>query len=299
MIIVPRKISNSEVGTWLSCRRKYYYKFDLNITPIKTGVALGRGVMFHAAMEAFNKNYINTKNFNDAKLVGMIYIKDQLANVSEYEQSTTMDVYRIYENYMGVLQERINEWDILEAEEDYDMPINEHYSMPMRLDLLIRERATDEICLVDYKTCYDFWSEDQIALSPQAAKYIGSLRTNGKLVDKLILEQVRYRSIKDPSPEQLFRRTTIRPSVAKIRNVLRDHITASNSITQYRNLEADQRDNLATRVMNPMICKGCEVRELCKSELDGGSIDYMIATDYKKNSYGYNQVARENVLELL
>ena len=298
--MTTRKISNSEVGTWLSCRRKYYYRFDLLLEPKKLSHSLQRGILFHLAMESFNIAYMEdrNKNFNDAAFKGASLIQAQFLNYETYDSEIAVDCLRIYNIYMQILEQRIDEWEILEAEQQHDLPINESYSMPIKLDLLVRERSTGEIALVDYKTCYDFWSDDQIALSAQASKYIGALRNDGIRVDKLFLEQIRYRKIKDPTMDQLFRRTTVKPGSAKIRNVMADHITASNSIIQYRALPDAQRNQLATRVLNPMVCKGCEVRDLCKSELDGGDIGYAIQVGYKKNTYDYNQIA-PNVLEEL
>lgn len=284
-----RKISNSEVSTWLTCRRQYYYRFDLNVQPFKFGSALSRGILFHSAMEAFNKVYIDKKSFELAFNAGSTRIGQELNNTQEYNYEDVLDCKRIFNNYMNVLRARIGEWRILETEQKYELPINEQFSMPMRLDVLIEEVATGATCLVDYKTCYNFWTENQITLSPQAAKYVGALRANGKQVDKLILEQVRYRTIKSPSSDQLFRRTFITPSNAKIRNVFRDHIVASNSISQYRDLSAETRESIATRTLNPMICNGCTVKDLCMAELDGGDIRYLLQNDYKQNTYDYNQ----------
>lgn len=295
---MTRKISNSEVGTWLTCRQKYYWKFDRNLTPNKAPDALSRGILFHLAMEHFNKQYIQSQKFFSARLAGEEVITYQLSRGIEYNLDIVIDTKRIYDNYMGILEHRINEWEILEAEQSYDLPINDQYSMPIKIDLLVREKATGEIALVDYKTCYDFWSDDQIALSAQAPKYIGVLRNSGQKVDKLILEQIRYRKIKEPTGDQLFRRTSIVPSNAKLRNVLSDHIVASNSIVQYRMLHETQRKQLASRTLNPMVCKGCEVRELCKTELDGGNVDYLIQVDFRTNDYGYNQI-QPDVLEVL
>lgn len=296
--MTTRKISNSEVGTWLSCRRKYYYRFDLLLEPKKLSHSLQRGILFHLAMEKFNIKFMETKDFKFAQSWGEQIIQDQFLNYETYDTEVAVDCLRIYNIYMQILEQRIDEWEILEAEQQHDLPINDSYSMPIKLDLLVRERSTGDIALVDYKTCYDFWSDDQIALSAQAPKYIAALRNAGIKVDKLLLEQIRYRKIKEPTQDQLFRRTPIKPGTAKIRNVMQDHITASNSISQYRALPDAQRNELATRVLNPMLCKSCEVRDLCKSELDGGDIGYAIQVGYKKNTYDYNQIA-PNVLEEL
>ena len=50
-----RNISNSEVSTWLSCRNKYRYAFDLDLEPKKRSDPLTRGTIGHDALDVYYK----------------------------------------------------------------------------------------------------------------------------------------------------------------------------------------------------------------------------------------------------
>jgi hypothetical protein len=46
-LVDTRRISNSEVSTWLTCQQRYYYEFDLKLAPIHNTEALSRGILGH------------------------------------------------------------------------------------------------------------------------------------------------------------------------------------------------------------------------------------------------------------
>jgi hypothetical protein len=54
-LVDTRRISNSEVSTWLTCQQRYYYEFDLKLAPIHNTEALSRGILGH---EVLAKYYI-------------------------------------------------------------------------------------------------------------------------------------------------------------------------------------------------------------------------------------------------
>lgn len=281
-----RRISNSEVGSWLSCKAKYRFAFDMKLEKIDKGDALTRGILGHELLEKYyslikagmghDHAVRNTKDYLSAK------------HPDKLTDPITLDLLRVLDGYWAFWQGNPN-WKILRVEESFDLHISEQFTMPIRLDLLVKEVETGLIYLVDHKFCYDFWTEDDIALNPQFAKYVGALRANRIQVDGCILNQIRYRKLKDPSPVNLYKHTIVKPSGAKIRNTIKDHITASLEITDYRNKEVADREVLATKVLNKMVCRGCEYKNLCSAELDGGEIDFLIENEYRPNSYDYNK----------
>lgn len=281
-----RRISNSEVSTWLSCQRKYYYEFDLNLEPNQQGSALSRGVLFHDVLAIYYSALKDGIKHDDAVIVARRHLQSYLANTS-FAMETVTEVDRLLHGYWNFYKGD-PDWEILDVERGYDLALTNEYEYSLRFDLLIRNRKTGEIILVDHKTAYDFWSEDDLALSPQFPKYIGSLRANGVHVDKAILNQVRTRSIKNPSPEQLFRRTVDKPSLAKIQNAMREQVIVSEQIVKHRSLPLEVRAANSVRTLNKQVCKYCDAKPLCMSEYDGGDVTHMIANDFKQRTYGYN-----------
>lgn len=292
-----RRISNSEAQSWNQCKTQYRYAHDMAIAPKRYGQALSKGILFHEAIAKYYETIrdmpIGSAGYSliEAKRV----IQRELAKEDEFSFEICVETMKLLENY-NARYSNDPQWEILEVESSYDLEISPDYTMPMRLDLLVRDKATDEVLLVDTKTCYNFFSDTKIALYGQIPKYVGALRANGHMVNGMLLNQVRTRPIKDPTPDQLWKRQKVSPSTAKIRRVLHEHILISEEITKYRELPDAVRPVVTTRALNDVICNMCSFKDLCMSELDGGNIDNIINTEYRTNPYNYNVT---DMMELL
>lgn len=286
-----RRISNSEVATWNTCKRKYYYEFDLALEPKVTGGALGRGVLLHEILAGYYGVLKDGASHEEAVRIARQGLQQYLAN-DAFGMETVMEVDRLLQGYWAHYQGD-PDWIIMEVEKGYDLEFTDEYQYALRLDLLVRSKSTGHVILVDHKTCYDFWTADDLDLNPQFPKYLGSLRSNGISVDKAMLNQIRTRKLKAPGPDDLFRRTIQVPSNAKIAESLKEQVIASQEIVAHRLLPLEVKKNTSLRVLNKQVCKYCNVRPLCMSEYDGGDITHMVANDYKARTYGYNDPTEE------
>lgn len=295
---IMRRISNSEVQTWNTCQNQYRYAFDMAIAPKRYGPALGKGILFHDAIAKYYLCIANGGSINQALVEAQKIVTMELIKNDEYGADVCAEVNRLligYSAYYGIDPQ----WEIIEVEQSYDMPMNDQYTMPMRLDLLVRDRATHEILLVDHKTCYNFFTDRKIALYGQIPKYTGALRINGRNVNGVLLNMIRTRTIKAPTPDQLWKRQKVLPSSAKIRNVLKEHILSCEDITAYRAKPDIIRPQAARKILNDVVCGMCPFADLCMSELDGGDITYALKADFRANPYNYNPASDINVLEML
>ena len=288
-----RKISNSETATWLQCRKKYYYEFDLELEPNVRGQALGRGIMLHDVLANYYENRVDGKSHDASVEAANTHLSAYMQNPG-YSLDTVLEVKGLLAGYWGFYSNDEG-WEILEIEQAKELPLTDDFLYSLRFDLLVRERATGKVALVDHKTTYDFWSIDDAELNGQFPKYIGAMRANGYQVDKVIINQIRTRKLKNPSPTDLFRRQDCVPSRAKIANLVREHVMVSQEIVKHKELPLEVRSAVTPRCLNKMICKYCDVKSLCLSELDGGDITTAIATDFKKRTYGYNNPEEEEL----
>lgn len=299
-----RNISNSEVGSWLTCRNKYRYAFDLDLEPKRRSDPLTRGTIGHDALDVYYKTLkMRQSEPTESMATSMIHeyamrrAVQRLGTVMAQPDAPLdliMDVRRILELYWAYYEGDSN-WEILEVESMHTLPLNDDYAMPTRLDLLVRDEQ-GKIALVDHKFFYDMPNPDKLALNVQFPKYIGALAEAGIKVDYCVLNVLRYRKLKNPALSDVFKRYKVTVSPAKIRRALATHILASQEIAEYRALPEAVRPSRAIPVFNDMICKHCDFSTLCQSEFDGGNIDYLIETDYQKNSYGYNDPTTEGLL---
>jgi hypothetical protein len=201
------------------------------------------------------------------------------------------DVDRIIQTYFGYYGDEIgSKYKILEVEKQYEVPLTEQSTYALRIDLLVHNLESGEIELWDHKFIYDFWSEDKLNLSPQFPKYTGALRFNGVAIDRCVLNQLRYRQLKNPTGDQLFKRTIQRPSDAKVKRSIYEQVTATQEILDWREMPIEERQKRAKRTLNPMVCERCSMKALCMSEYDGNDIKFLVQNDYRtKQKYGYNQ----------
>ena len=286
---VQRRISNTEVNSWLACRRQYYYAYGMSLEPKKPSAYLTKGILFHLALEGF---YTGLKDGLDVEGAVNRGTNSLLPYVSDpMTLESALQAQLLYVNYCAHYAETDNaQWTILAVEQTQDLPLNDEFSMPFKFDLLVKERASGKVGLVDHKTTYDFWSPDAHALNGQFPKYLGAMRGNGFKIDFCMLNEVRTRQLKDKSPVGLFKRTRYTPSEAKVKQALFEHIIASREITSFRAQPLETQDKLGLRTLNTQLCKFCPMKSLCISEFDGGDITFLKVADYQPNSYneGYN-----------
>lgn len=285
---LPRKISNSEVSAWTTCRRQYYYAHVLSVAPKHYGPALNLGIIFHDCIRHYYEARLKGENHGAAQLAANQAIR-------HYAQSDAIVASKIQimmMNYFGLYGDEQATWRPVEVEAAHEIPLTPDYIYTMRDDLLMYHEPTGEYWLWDHKTTYDFWSEDDFLLNLQFPKYIGTLRFNQFPVSGVLVNQIRTREKKNPTSDDLFRRTPVRYNEANIRTTLKEQIVASQEIVGYRQLPGPIKEQQAIRIGNKMVCRMCHFKSLCIAQLQGGDIDYILQTEYGPNTYdqGYNPV---------
>lgn len=292
----PRNISNSEVTTFLSCKRQYEYAFMDELEPLNTSTPLARGTTFHLAMELYWRarigGAVHTEAMKEAEVA--------FASVPEgFTIVQVMEAQTLWVRYMN-FHAGFPDMKPLGTEEQYDLDLTPTIKMTIRYDLYFQSIRTGKFAILDYKTSYDFWSNEDHDLNGQMPKYIACMQANGFRVDEGYLEEIRTRKLgaeKASDPKNLWRRTPYRPSGARKKSLLQQHIAASLEIEKHRALDEEERKMVSIPVLNKHgACKYCNFKNLCISELDGKTdltVDKRVG--YKHNSYGYNKEETPNV----
>lgn len=291
---MSRNISNSEVTSWLTCRRQYVYAFMLNLAPKVTAVPLARGTLGHLYFQRYAEARLQGHTHDASlKAANTVWIAEMNNGVG---MEVIMETKYLCERYMA-FHNGWPEWEILGTEQAFDAKINDDIAIPMRYDLYVRERQTGKVMLVDFKFTYEFWSYDDHSLNGQFPKYIAVMQNAGMQVDGAYLEEIRTRKLSEATasdPKKLWRRTGYFPSIAKKRELLKQHIGASLEITDFRAMGPAEQKVRAIPVLNKHgACKYCNFKDLCISELDGGEIAIAIEMGYTENTYGYNKTEIE------
>lgn len=286
------QISNSESSCWLTCQRKYYYEFDLNLQPKQANAALSKGTLLHEILGHYYQFLM--EHTGSRKIAHEQATKESRSflqtfiNHDAYALDVVVAVDKMLAGYWA-FYDGDPQWEILAVERKSEMPMTSSFLYPMRLDLLVYDRNYNAKVLVDHKTAYNFWTQDDIDLNAQQPKYLATLRANGEDVKMGIVNQIRTREIKNPTTDQLFKRAVIKPSNVQMKNLVREQVVAMQQIVRHKELPVEVREQMVLRNLNSKFaCKYCDVKPLCISELNGGDITTLIAADFRTRTYGYD-----------
>lgn len=288
-----RNISNSEVTSWLSCRMQYYFAHFRNIEPKSMSVPLYRGNVGHEAFQRYAEARIEG-NAHDQAMRAATNVFITAMRTEPSMADTILETKSIFDRYQAYHQGWPNDIRLIDVEKRFDLPLNDEMNMTIRYDAMAEDVKSGKILIGDYKFTYDFWTTDDHNLNGQMPKYISVMNANGIRVDGGFLEELRTRNLsvkngKANDPKELWRRTRYFPSNAKKYNTMKQHITAGFEIVKYWDATDEERETLSVPVLNKHgACKFCNFKELCASKLDGGDIEYAIETQFKPNTYGYN-----------
>jgi ATP-dependent helicase/DNAse subunit B len=133
-------ITNSEIGTFTRCRYKWYLAYVMKLTPKKTPHYLEDGSVFHNALENLYEEYIKgheklTQDIVDDYNKRMIIIQGMASGYKE--------VYG---------DEYAMEWDLVEAEREFCIPLGDDIFIMGKKDKRIRKSSDGKIYIVEHKT---------------------------------------------------------------------------------------------------------------------------------------------------
>jgi CRISPR/Cas system-associated exonuclease Cas4 (RecB family) len=292
-----RTISNSEATDFDTCKRLYLNAYVKQLAPKTRKGPLAIGTVGHLGFERYYKGRIAGESHEVAYEEALRVLTKELTK-EDFDMEDILKAREGLERYFKHYGDEADRYEFLEVEEEYKMPMphRNNYDYGFKIDLLLRDKRTGHLILRDWKFTYDFWRPRKFILRGQFPKYVLGLRYNGKSVDFVEIDQIRYREMKDKEDlTKYLRRDPQKVSNTKIRHVLKDHIVLSDEIMLFRSLTPEKQEHLATRLMVDPICKGCGFAELCELELEDGHTQEFIKENYVTNTYGYNEKTDETL----
>lgn len=281
------RISNSEVGTFLKCERRHYYAHGLRLAPNNYGTSLTRGIIGHEALAAYYQAKKDGNSEEDCREAGINAVAPHFANASLDSMQMLTGLIALLRQYW---EEVSHPWNIIAVEQALHMPLGgDDFEYSMRFDMLVEMTGgqhAGEVVLVDHKFVYNFWTPDNLMLNMQAPKYIATARYNDIPVKRLMINQLRWREVKS-NPER-FRNEWLTPGASEIKQVMYEQAAASERIIE-RMVDLEAYGKTALRTMDHMTCTNCSFSMLCRVELIGEDPTYLISTDFKPNTYGYDE----------
>jgi hypothetical protein len=281
-----RKISNSETASWLHCRRKYYYEYQLDLEPKEQSSALSKGTFIHELLEEYylaKMDGLAESDRRDAVLQRVM----AAGSIPGSDIAMIGTVHNLVNSYLDRWAEEDDErYDVLAVETKFAVPMMEDlFLMAGTIDAIFYDKEDNSIVPVDHKSSYNFWTEDQAAISGQFLKYVYAMRAQGHRVNRFMINQLRTRDLKPGN--DLFRRTWLRPTDTRIRAAVGQHLQVGMEIMEFR---ANPIKESAIPIFDKYGCANCSFFGLCDSEAEGAPVEHLIMSEYqKKKHYGYNK----------
>jgi hypothetical protein len=281
-----RKISNSETASWLNCRRKYYYEYQMDLEPKVQSGPLNKGTLIHSLLEEYYLAKMEGLSEVDrrAAVSGKLMLLASNPGSDIVEMGKTHALVGAYFDRWA--EEDDERYEVLAVETKFSVPmVDGLFSMAGTIDAVFRDLNDGSIVPVDHKSSYNFWTDEQSAISGQFVKYVYAMRAMGHDVKRFMINQLRTRELK--AGNELFRRSWVRPTDIRIGAAVEQHINTGLEIMDFRKVPNKSK---AIPIYDKYLCSNCSFLQLCDSDSEGAPVEHLIMSEFqKKQSYGYNK----------
>lgn len=161
------RVSNSKVKTWRRCPKKYEFKYVMKLEPKQKSVQLERGSWIHALLEAHYRG--ESWKAVHKRLAREFY------NLLEEQREDLGDLpaecLRIMRSYLRYWKQEDEFYNVVDTELDEIITLPTDLQLHVIIDLIVEDRRTGLLWIVDHKTRKTFESSDNMLLDPQLTNY--------------------------------------------------------------------------------------------------------------------------------
>lgn len=285
-------VSNTQVTQYALCKKQHDYRFNMGIEPKPDllSMALYRGITGHEALEAYYTAIMNGDSIDAAKKCMMDVLQKEMIRVSK-DMPEDLDRITLLAHLMQLLDAyvehyRDEKFKVIAVEKVYQAPIAENILYSMKLDLLIQWESgpfRGDYEIFDHKFVYNFKDVAELEMDGQMPKYLKTLKANGLTISKGRFNQIRYRSMKSPTMNDIFRRTPARLVPAKTETIWKEQTEWAEEIAVFGKQEKK-------RTLSFITCRNCYFYEICNAEAMNQKTDTLISTRYQPTTYGYTDM---------
>lgn len=269
-------VSHSEVESLLLCERKWYYGYGLGVQRIKTSDALLRGQLGHKMLEVYYNVIMNRGSYAEALDAARTF----LFGAMDGSNSTLITELTNILNMLDELKP-FNGYKILAVEKEFVLEIQPGLSYPFVIDMIVKD-SQGKVVVVDHKFTYDFYSPYDMALLPQIPKYIAALRALKFDVDYGMYHFLRYRKIKEPTPNQIIQTVNQFPNETRILRTFEEQLMATQRVLITKSMTTQEQSANCLRAANKMLCGKCSFNAICSAELSNTSPQLILQSEYKE-----------------
>lgn len=292
------KFSYSQINIWNSCRLKWYFKYVLGMDTREKSEALRKGTVAHEFAAHHYEGAKEVGFFNERLLLDnhVNFLRERSQDISDVEDMKIVSqmgpLFKRYITEFSMLKDK--QYEVLEVEKHFELPVDlpsgEEVTFQMFLDLLVKDKETGYIWLMDHKTHTSRpWSKSKTIMDAQLPIYMAILRAHGIDVFGVIYNLINVYDYKNPAPtEKLFKREETFRTPIEVDTVLNEAKKAIQDILD--NWENPRRSQDADQ------CSRCWFQDPCLMLMKGfgpeEAFDPSVYTQGEVNPY-YEATASE------
>lgn len=287
-------ISGSMIDHWNRCQRLYFYSHDRLIAPLDTGWPLALGRAGHGVLASYYAALLGGAEHGAAREEA-VSMAGWRAEVLGHDPKALGTVLPLIEWYWAAYAADATTWEVVGVELQVRAPMA-GWTYVATVDLLVRDRVTEELIAVDHRFLVSFYTRAQARLDPQGPRYVTALRANGYEVTRFLRNLVGTQPVAASKRGQAERvkRIDLDFTARRLEIVGRETNTAAQQILAWRQLPVEVRPQLARRTVIPgdryPSCKTCPFVELCEAEAWGEDdrAAELVATKFGPTDYSYS-----------
>lgn len=276
-------ISNTEITAKNTCDRLHGYMYLEELEPAEYSLHIRRGVVGHAILQA----YYTARMEGSSHLYAIDVAMDTLYDIIQKSDPDDFEHTKMISHLSKLLIKYFQRYEhdtykILAVETMLTAPmIDEEIIFGLYADVLA-EHTTGEfrgyVDIIDHKFVNNFKSPTELRTDAQQPKYKKTADLNGMPIRNAIFNQIRYRSMKDPSNDDLFRRSPLMLSKTGVDTVWQEAVETATDISQEKITGVHNTRRRQTHGN----CKYCFFVDLCMAELAGEDTTIMRQTQFQK-----------------
>lgn len=176
MSISTRKktVSFSQFSNWWTCPYKWYRDYILKEKVFEDSIHMSFGTAIHETIQAFLTAYFNVSEAEAYKidLIPMFEKAFKREVTNKYLKYTPEEWAEFVQNGKDILTEFLapaavkfhfprDKWELLGIEKKFIEPVINNVNLDARLDIVLREKLSGDIRIVDLKTATNGWTSYQ------------------------------------------------------------------------------------------------------------------------------------------
>lgn len=267
-------LNYSTASEWYTCRRKFAWSKMLALVPVGpedeasedvTGAAWFKGTLIHRGLEAYEQGLPWEEEMS--KLVPEMSV---MKSLSDERAGSFHHMTQVVKKYIERYKEPEDEFEIIQTEQRYELPITPWLTLNGTLDVIARRRDSGRLYLLDYKTssAFNMFTLPTLDIAPQFALYLGLASASGLKLEGVVVDCIstalKDLQAYDKDPSKLLTRYETTRSEAQVAEVI-------TSMTQVgHEMKVAIEEGIFPPTFNTGSCKAynqkCEFFDVCGSE---------------------------------